>query len=238
MKHIYMIGDSTMQYNNFQAYPQTGWGQVLNLFAHEDVTIVDYGKNGRSTKSFIDEGRFDVVLKHVTEGDFVICQFGHNDEKSQDPARYTTPDGTYVENLKYFYDKVREKGAGFVLATSISRRSFKDGVAQDTHKGYPQAMMKFAKENGIVCIDLNTLTLNLYNELGEEETKKFHMIFPAGVYPKYPDGKDDSSHLRYEGAHMVCELFVKALFETESPLKEFFYSPDEKQVIDWAMLID
>lgn len=238
MKHIYMIGDSTMQYNNFQTYPQTGWGQVLGLFAHEDVIIGDYGKNGRSTKSFIDEGRFDVVLKKLEKGDFVICQFGHNDEKSNDPNRYTTPDGTYLENLKYFYDKVTEKGCGFVLATSISRRKFENGVCQDTHKGYPQAMKMFAEKNNIVCIDLNQMTLDLYNKLGEEETKKFHMIFPAGMYANYPEGKDDSSHLRYDGAYAISKLFVEGLFKTDSPLKALFYAPDEKADIDWAMLVD
>lgn len=238
MKHLFMIGDSTMQYNNFHTYPQTGWGQVINLFCHEDITVLDYAKNGRSTKSFIDEGRFDVVLKKITKGDFVICQFGHNDEKISDPKRYTTPDGTYIENLKYFYDEVTKRGAGFVLATSISRRIFENGVCKDTHLGYPQAMLKFARENNIVCIDLNTLTLDLYNKLGEEETKKFHMIFPAGMYKNFPEGKEDTSHLRYDGAFMVSSLFVNELFKTDSPLKEFFYSPDEKADIDWAMLID
>lgn len=238
MKHIFMIGDSTMQYNNFQTYPQTGWGQVLNLFAHNDVTIFNYGKNGRSTKSFIDEGRFDVVLKKVEKGDFVICQFGHNDEKKSDPSRFTEPNGDYVKNLKYFHDKVVEKGAGFVLATSISRRKFENGVCVDSHLGYPQAMIKFAKENNIVCIDLNQMTLDLYNTFGEEKTKEFHMMFPAGVYENYPEGKDDTSHLRYDGAYMVCKLFIKGLFETNSPLKEFFFAPDEKADIDWAMLVD
>ena len=238
MKNIYMIGDSTMQYNNFQTYPQTGWGQVLSLFAHEDVRIFDFAKNGRSTKSFIDEGRFDKVLSKITEGDFVICQFGHNDEKIQDPKRYTTPNGTYIENLKYFYTEVTKKNAHFVLATSISRRIFENGKLKDTHLGYPQAMLKFALENNIVCIDLNQMTLDLYNKLGEEETKKFHMIFPAGMYDNYPEGKDDTSHLRYDGAYMVSKLFVEGLFRTESPLKDLFYAPDEKADIDWAMLID
>ena len=99
-------------------------------------------------------------------------------------------------------------------------------------------MLKFARENNIVCIDLNTLTLDLYNKLGEEETKKFHMIFPAGMYENFPEGKEDTSHLRYDGAFMVASLFVKGLFKTDSPLKEFFYAPDERAVIDWAMLID
>ncbi len=238
MKNIYMIGDSTMQYNNFQTYPQVGWGQVLHLFAHEDVTIHDYAKNGRSTKSFIDEGRFDKVLSHLTEGDFVICQFGHNDEKIEDKTRGTYPDTTYIENLKFFYEKVVEKKATFILATSISRRKFIDGVCQDTHKGYPQAMLKFAKEYNILCIDLNQMTLDLYNELGEEETKKFHMIFPAGMYYTYPEGKEDGSHLRFDGAFMVAKLFVEGLFKTNSAMKDLFYAPDSKADIDWAMLID
>ncbi len=238
MKHIYMIGDSTMQYNNCMTYPQTGWGQVLNLFAHEDIIIKDFGKNGRSTKSFIDEGRFDLVLNSLEEGDFVICQFGHNDEKISDPKRYTTPDGTYIENLKYMYESVTKKKCGFVLATSISRRLFENGVCIDSHLGYPQAMLKFAKEYNIPCVDLNSMTLKLYNELGEEATKKFHMMFGPNIYPNYPEGKDDTSHLRYEGAYMVSELFVRGLFETNSPLKEWFYAPGEKFEIDWAMLVD
>ena len=89
MNKIYMMGDSTMQYNNYNSYPQTGWGQVLHLFAHEDVRIIDCAKNGRSTKSFIDEGRFQAILDKLEEGDFVICQFGHNDEKYDDATRFT-----------------------------------------------------------------------------------------------------------------------------------------------------
>lgn len=238
MKNIYMIGDSTMQYNNYNTYPQTGWGQVLHLFAHEDVRIYDYAKNGRSTKSFIDEGRFDLVLSKLQEGDFVICQFGHNDEKKTDPNRYTTPDGTYIDNLKYFYDEVTKRGCGFVLATSISRRKFVDGVCVDSHLGYPQAMMKFARENNIVCVDLNQITLDLYNHLGEEKTKKFHMIFPANTYPNYMEGKDDGSHLRYEGAVCIAELFVKNLKKENTPLNDWFYDANEKQEVDLAMLVD
>lgn len=238
MKNIYMIGDSTMQYNNYNTYPQTGWGQVLHLFAHEDIRIYDYAKNGRSTKSFIDEGRFDLVLSKLEPGDFVICQFGHNDEKQEDPLRFTTPNDTYVKNLEYFYTEVKKRDCGFVLATSISRRKFVDGVCQDTHKGYPQAMLEFAKKNNIVCVDLNQITLDLYNHLGEELTKKFHMIFPANMYPNYMEGKNDTSHLRYEGAYLIAELFVKNLAKCDTSLNDWFYDVNEKQEVDLAMLID
>ena len=144
---IFMMGDSTMKYNNILTYPQTGWGQVVELFVNEGVRVIDYAENGRSTKSFIAEGRFQRILDEMDKGDFVICQFGHNDEKKQDPSRYTDPNGSYVENLSYFYKEVLKKKCGFVLATSISRRIFENGKCQDTHLGYPQAMLKFAKEN-------------------------------------------------------------------------------------------
>lgn len=235
---IFMMGDSTMKYNNFQRFPQTGWGQVLHMMTKNEWLVEDHAENGRSTKSFIDEGRFDVILSKLEKGDFVICQFGHNDEKSQDPARYTTAYGTYQENLRFIADSVKAKGANIVFATSITRHSFVDGVCQDTHKDYPQAMIDFCNENGYTCIDLNTLTRNLYNKLGEEATKKYHMIFPANMYRNYPEGKDDHTHLVYNGALMVAELFVKEIYKTNDPIKDCFLDLSQKEEIDWAMLKD
>lgn len=238
MKKIFMMGDSTMKYNNIFRYPQVGWGQVLHLFAKNDWLIEDHAENGRSTKSFRDEGRFDVILDHMTEGDYVICQFGHNDEKQQDPTRYTEPYGSYQENLSYFAKKVSEKGGHILFATSITRHKFEDGKCVNSHMDYPQAMLDFAKENGYTCIDLNRLTMELYTKLGEEETKKFHMIFPAGMYDAHPEAKDDHSHLRYEGALMIAELFVRAVEKTEDPIRECFLVLSEKEMIDEKMLID
>lgn len=238
MTKIYMIGDSTMQYNNIYAYPQTGWGQVLHLFCKNDCLVEVHAKNGRSTKSFIDEGRFDVVLQKLNKGDFVICQFGHNDEKEEDKTRYTQKDTTYIDNLKYFKEKVEEKGSHIVFATSISRRKFLNGICVDTHKGYPQAMLNYCKNNNLTCIDLNQLTLDLYNKLGEEETKKFHMIFDKNKYVNYPDGKLDNSHLVYEGAIMVSNLFVSEILKIEDPIKECFLDLSNKEEIDERMLKD
>lgn len=238
MKKIYMIGDSTMQYNNCFAYPQVGWGQVLHLFTKNDWLIEDHAKNGRSSKSFYEEGRFDVILSKLEKGDFVICQFGHNDEKEQDPSRFTTPNGTYLDFLAQYARLTIEKGANIVFATSISRRKFENNVAIDTHKGYPQAMLNWCKENNFTCIDLNQITLNLYNKLGEEKTKKFHMIFDANIYPNYMDGKEDNSHLVYAGALMVAENFVREINKTNNPIKEAFLDLEEKEEIDQRMLID
>lgn len=176
---IYMIGDSTMKFNNFLRYPQTGWGQTLDLFTKPGVLIEDHAENGRSTKSFIDEKRFDVILNKIKPGDYLICQFGHNDEKIQDPLRYTEPYSSYQQNLKYYADMTKKHGAHIVFATSITRHKFIDGVCVNTHGDYPQAMIDFCNKEGYTCIDLNKLTMDLYTKLGEEKTKKFHMIFSS-----------------------------------------------------------
>lgn len=237
MKKIFMIGDSTMQFNNIYAYPQMGWGQVLHLFAKNDVIIEVHAKNGRSSKSFKDEGLFDVVYERMQKGDYLICQFGHNDEKL-DEERHTTPNDTYIKHLQYYKEKCDELGVHIVFATSISRRLFKDGLCYDSHQGYPQAMKKWCSENGYTCIDLNQKTLDLYNKIGESEAAKFHMIFEGGKYENYPEGKTDNSHLVFKGAMMVCRLFVKEIAKTLDPINECFLDLEEKEEIDQRMLID
>ena len=227
-----------MKYNNIFRYPQVGWGQVLHLFARNDVLIEDHAENGRSTKSFKEEGRFDVILNRMSLGDFVICSFGHNDEKIQDPTRYTEPYGSYQDNLLYYAQEVEKRGGHIVFATPITRHKFENGRCVNTHGDYPKAMLDFAKQHGYTCIDLTRLTMDLYTKLGEEQTKKFHMIFPKGMYDCHPEAKDDHSHLRYEGGLMVCELFVRAIEKTDDPIKHCFLDLSEKDVIDEKMLID
>ncbi len=235
---IFMMGDSTMKYNNFHTYPQTGWGQVLHLFTKNEWLVEDHAENGRSTKSFIAEGRFDKILSRLEKGDFVICAFGHNDEKIQDPTRYTDPFGEYQKNLLYFKTEVEKKGATIIYVTPIARHKFIDGVCVNTHGDYPKAMLEFCKDNNLCCVDLNELTINLYNKVGEEESKKFHMIFPKNKYPNYIEGKDDHSHLVYFGAIMVAELFVREILKSNSPIKDCFIDLDNAPEIDWAMLKD
>jgi lysophospholipase L1-like esterase len=108
---IYTIGDSTMSNKKPEGYPETGWCQIVDQYFIEGVKVENHARNGRSSKSFIDEGRWQTVLDSLTEGDFVFIQFGHNDEKEYDSTRYTTPFGTYSDNLKKFVNESREKGA-------------------------------------------------------------------------------------------------------------------------------
>ena len=235
---IFMIGDSTMKYNTIYSYPQNGWGQQLQLFVKPGVLIEDYAENGRSTKSFIAEKRFDFVLGRIKKGDYLIVQFGHNDEKIKDPNRYTEPFGEYQRNLKYFAEEATKLGAHVVFETSITRHQFVDGKCVNSHGDYPKAMLEFAKEYGYTCIDMNKLTIDLYNEIGEETSKKFHMIFGPNIYEVYKEGKDDHSHLMYDGAVMIAKLFVEAIAKTNDPINECFLNLEQKEEIDWQMLID
>lgn len=204
---IIFMGDSTMQYNDFSTYPQTGWVQEFSRFLKSDVQILNFAKNGRSTKSFITENRFAEVLKNACAGDFAIIQFGHNDEKVADKTRYTAPDSEYKENLLFFCERLKEKGVLPVIFTSIARRNFGDsGRVQKSHGDYPQAALDAAKTAGVPAVDMERETRALLDAEGKEKSLRFFMNFAAGLYPQYPDGREDNTHLRPEGAYFVSKI--------------------------------
>lgn len=202
MPAIYWAGDSTVQYNDITTFPQTGIGQVMHLFLKPEVKVVNYAKNGRSTKSFLEESRLDRIRKEIGEGDFLFIQFGHNDEKKLDPSRYTEPYGSFQENLRIFVETAREKKAYPVLITPLERRCFQeDGVlGAGEHKDYVKAMLDIAEKLQVPCADLNAASRRKLTEAGAERTKDWYMHLPAGWYHNYPEGLTDNTHLKYEGA--------------------------------------
>ena len=205
---IYTIGDSTMADKNPDVYPETGWCQVINTYFDEGVRVKNHAVNGRSSKSFIDENRWQVVYDSLKPGDFVFIQFGHNDEKDYDTTRYTTPFGTYTENLKRFTFETREKGAIPVLFTSIVRRKFDDiGRLMATHGDYPEATRKVAGELNVPLIDLEKLTENWINSLGDEPSTEYFLWTEPD--DKFPQGRKDDTHLSKKGAGEVAKLALK-----------------------------
>lgn len=205
---IFTIGDSTMANKKPEVYPETGWCQVLPDFFNETVTIKNHAVNGRSTKSFIDEGRWQAVLDSLNPGDYVFIQFGHNDEKIQDSTRYTVPFGSYSENLKKFVTESRKKGANPVLLTSIVRRKFDEtGTLIDTHGDYPVATRKVADELNVPLIDLQKLTKDWVNGLGDEPSKT--MFLWTEPNEKFPEGRKDDTHLCEEGARQIARLAME-----------------------------
>jgi lysophospholipase L1-like esterase len=202
---IYTIGDSTMADKKPENYPETGWCQVLENFLDESVTVENHARNGRSSKSFIEEGRWQVVLDSLSPGDYVFIQFGHNDQKDYDSTRYTTPFGTYAENLETFVKQTRDKGAFPILLTSIVRRKFgEDGQLVDTHGDYPDAVRQVAQQMDVPLVDLQKLTEAWVNSLGDELSKEMYLWVP--VSENHPEGRQDDTHLSEKGAFQIAKM--------------------------------
>ena len=215
MATIYWAGDSTVQYNDITTYPQTGIGQVLHLFLKPEVNVSNHAKNGRSTKSFIDESRMVPIYDNITAGDFLFIQFGHNDEKINDPTRYTEPNGEYMVNLGKFVNVARNKGAYPVLITPLERRCFEEEhkLGAGEHLEYVNAMKQVAKDLNVPLIDLYTKSRAKMELAGAEKTKEWYMHLPAGEYESCMEGKIDNTHLKYAGAVTYAGCIAEGLKE-------------------------
>ncbi len=202
MKRIYYIGDSTVARNKIHSYPQTGMSQGLQLYVKDEVQVISLAKNGRSTKSFLDEGRFIPVQENIQPGDFLFIQFGHNDEK-EDPARHTDPDTTFQENLRLFIRTAKEAQAYPLLITPIARRLFdrEGNFLPGSHGAYPQAVLQVGLEEQVPVADLTKVTEAYLPALGDEGSK------PLFMWPK------DNTHLKPEGAVKMAGFLAQALEE-------------------------
>lgn len=241
---IFMIGDSTMANKPLKDNnPERGWGMALQGYFKEGVRIDNHAVNGRSSKSFIDEGRWDKVLQLIKPGDYVFIQFGHNDEKNS-PERHTDPGTTFDDNLRKFVRESREKGGIPVLFNCVVRRNFvaKDGkpdddealrdtkfgeavaegdVLVDTHGEYRNAPRNVAREMKVPFVDANSITHDLEQGLGAEGSKKLHMWFLPGENEAVPDGRQDNTHYNIHGAHVVAGLLADAVVKVVPALKKY-----------------
>ncbi len=211
---LYTIGDSTMADKiKPDENPENGWCQVLpSFFDLNKITIDNRAVNGRSTRSFINEKRWESVYKSLKKGDYVFIQFGHNDEKIADSTRYTNPHTAYRYNLIRFVTEAREKGAIPVLFSSIARRNFNEhGVLVGTHGEYPIEARLVAQEYNVPFIDLGYFSEVLEQSYGPEKSKDLHLHFKAGEHPYYPEGKADDTHLSYKGALEIAKIVVTEL---------------------------
>ncbi|MET9382364.1 rhamnogalacturonan acetylesterase [Streptomyces sp. NPDC002928] len=203
---LHIAGDSTAAQKYADAAPETGWGMALPFFLRKELPVANHAVNGRSSKSFIDEGRFDVILGLIQPGDLLLVQFAHNDEKSEDPTRYTEPWTTYQDCLRQYIDGARAHGARPVLATPVERRRFDaDGNAVPTHGDYPAAMRALAEEERVALLDIQALSLALWQELGVEATK---------TYFNWTATEQDNTHFNPPGAIAVARLVARELLRT------------------------
>jgi len=220
---LFLIGDSTMSNKeNPEKNPEHGWGQVLSQFFTTGIDIQNHAMNGRSSKSFRTEGRWDKVEKQLKKGDFVIIQFGHNDQKSKDSAKFTNPYTQYRANLERYVNETRAKGATPILMTSIVRRNFNEnGVLVDTHKEYPLVVRLVADAMNVPFVDMQLLTEQMEISAGPEKSKQLHLHFKEGEAEYYPKGKDDDTHLSRSGAESVAKLAVNSLKNSKTGLEKY-----------------
>ncbi len=213
---IFMIGDSTMANKPLiPANPERGWGQILGMYFKDGARVDNRAVNGRSSKSFRAEGRWRSILQQIKPGDFVVIQFGHNDQKKDSAERYTEPFGSFKQNLIRYATEARERGATPILATPIARRKFDaDGNLLDTHGDYVEATRQAAREANVPLLDLNRRSYELMTQLGDESSKRLFDWIPAGEFARHPVALKDDTHFNAYGASRICDLAIEEMKTT------------------------
>lgn len=206
-----MIGDSTMADKEIKAYPETGWGMPFRYFFDSSVIVDNRAKNGRSSKSFIEEGLWKPVVAGLQEGDFVFIQFGHNDEVKEKVGRYTTPEEFKQYLIRYVKD-ARSKKAIPILLTPVARRTFDaQGRIKESHPLYSVAVREVAAEQSVPLIDLDQLSMAMLTSFGPENSSLLFMHLLPGEHPNYPEGRTDDTHFNELGARKTAQLVLNEI---------------------------
>ena len=210
MATVFLLGDSTCANKRMETWPETGWGMCFDSFLAGGWDLDNRAVNGLSTRSAIASGVYGAMLENVCKGDWVVIQFGHNDAKEEE-RRHTDPWGSYQENLRRMVGEIRAKGGNPVILSSIERRRFDGDDALATHGEYPAAAKAVADELSVRFVPMHELTLQLYQRLGPEGSRRLFNQLPAGTWPNYPEGKEDNTHLSRYGAQSIAGMIATQL---------------------------
>ena len=218
---IFLAGDSTMAAKLPEKRPETGWGEMLGQhFKSGTVTLENRAANGRSTKTFISEGKWQSIIDDLKKGDYVLIQFGHNDSSKDKGERYAPPE-EYRRNLVRFIADVNARGAHPILLTPVMRRRFdKEGKFYDTHGEYPDIVRSVAKEQMVPLIDMHRKSEAVIVRYGAEGSRKLFLQLKPGENANYPNGIDDNTHFSPLGAEEMAKLATEGIQETGSDLRK------------------
>ncbi|UOQ74184.1 rhamnogalacturonan acetylesterase [Hymenobacter cellulosilyticus] len=229
---LYLIGDSTIAQKVKQTFPETGWGMPLPTFFDSTVVVDNRAQNGRSTRTFLAENRWQPIVDALQEGDYVFIQFGHNDESEAHPDRYTSP-ADFRQNLRKFVTETRAKKGYPVLITPVTRRKFdKEGKQQETHAPYTTATVDVARELKVPLIDLDKMSRELLQKYGVENSKLLFLQLEPGDHPNYPYGRNDNTHFSELGARKMAQLVMSQVVAQKLPLlSERIAKPTAKNAV-------
>jgi lysophospholipase L1-like esterase len=219
---VYLAGDSTLAEKKPEKRPETGWGEMFQqYFDAGKVVIENHAQNGRSTKTFISENRWQAIVDKLKKGDYVFIQFGHNDQSKEKGERYTPPED-FKKNLARMVNDVRVKKAYAVLLTPVMRRRFdKDGKFYDAHGEYPNLTRSVAKDLKVSLIDMHRSSEKLIIEYGLEKSKKLFLQLKPGENPNYPNGIEDNTHFSPLGAEEMARLAVAEIKKSKIKLRKY-----------------
>ena len=239
---VFLCGNSTVV--DQEEEPWASWGQMITRWFTPQVAIANFAESGLSCTSFLAQLRLDKILTQLKKGDYVIVEFGHNDEKEKkagDGAWYS-----YSRNLKIFADRVREAGGEIIFCTPTARRFFNDDhkTIRNTHGDYPEAMKTVARRENIPVIDLTRMSTQFYETLGEEGSKKSLVHYPANTFPGQDKALADNTHFNPFGAWEIAKMIVMGMKQINSPLVDSLQAdwqdfdpshPDDPDAFVWHM---
>lgn len=213
METLHLAGDSTLCFYDKDRWPRAGWGMMIGFHLRQGIEVRNLALSGRSSKSFKDEGQWELLMAGVKSGDGVMIQFGHNDEKIADPSRYTSPEDSFPDNLRSMVRDVQTAGAQPFLLSPVERRNFEGGRIVPSHGPYQGAVAAVARELSVPYLDLCQASTELYEELGPGASTRLFMHVGPGIYPGFPAGEIDNTHFNLGGAAMIAGLVGQLLLQ-------------------------
>ena len=211
---VFLCGNSTVVDQDSE--PWASWGQMITRWFGPQVAIANFAESGETASTFIGANRLAKALSMMKAGDYLIAEFGHNDQKQRGPGM-----GAYYNfatALKTFIDETRARGATPIFVTPTQRRSFRDGRIQETHADYPAAMAWVAEREQVPLIDLHEMTRTFYETLGEEPSKRAFVHYPAGSYPGQTTDFKDNTHFNPYGAYELAKCVIEGMRQLGLPL--------------------
>lgn len=237
---VFLCGNSTVTDQNKE--PWASWGQMIPRWFDDKVCFANYAESGERTTSFIASNRWAAVMERAKKGDYIMIEFGHNDEKDKGAGSGAWYNFTY--NLKRMIDEARKKECEVILVTPTARRMFRNGRNANTHGEYPDAVKAVCQRENVPLIDLTAMSTAMYDAYGEEDSKRFLVHYPANTFPNQEKALADNTHFNTFGAYEVAKCVVEGLTKLNLPLTAHLSSewkafnpsqPDDWQKWSWPL---